>query len=100
LPNPDGALRANMFATAKIAAPLGRNAVLVPDAALQDLNGQTAVFIPSGAGHFTRQAVRTGVSSGGFTEIVEGLKADTQVVTDGSYWLKATFLQNAIPDEG
>jgi cobalt-zinc-cadmium efflux system membrane fusion protein len=100
LPNPDGALRANMFATAKIASPLGRNAVLVPDAALQDLNGQTVVFVPSGAGHFDKQAVRTGVSSGGFTEVVEGLKANTQVVTDGSYWLKADFLQNAIPDEG
>jgi membrane fusion protein, heavy metal efflux system len=31
VPNPDGALRANMFATANIASPLGRDAVLVPD---------------------------------------------------------------------
>jgi cobalt-zinc-cadmium efflux system membrane fusion protein len=94
LPNPDGALRANMFAAAKIAAPLGRNAVLVPDEALQTEGEQTVVFIPSGAGHFNKQVVRTGVSSGGFTEVVEGLKADTQVVTSGSYWLKADFLQN------
>ena len=94
LPNPEGALRANMFATAKIAAPLGRNAVLVPDEALQTEGEQTVVFIPSGAGHFNKQVVRTGVSSGGFTEVVEGLKADTQVVTSGSYWLKADFLQN------
>jgi len=100
LPNPDGALRANMFATANIASPLGRDAVLVPDSALQDVDGQTAVFIPSGAGHFAKQVVRTGVSSGGFTEIIEGVKAGTQVVTNGSYWLKADFLQNAIPDEG
>jgi cobalt-zinc-cadmium efflux system membrane fusion protein len=100
LPNPDGALRANMFASARISSPLGRNAVLVPDEALQDVNGQTMVFIPSGAGHFTRQVIRTGVSSGGFTEIVEGVKAGTQVVTEGSYWLKASFLQDAIPDEG
>jgi len=100
LPNPDGALRANMFVTATITAPLGRDAVLVPDAALQDVDGHTVVFIPSGTRHFIRQTVRTGVSSGGFTEVVEGLKADTPVVTDGSYWLKADFLQNTIPDEG
>jgi cobalt-zinc-cadmium efflux system membrane fusion protein len=100
VPNPDGALRANMFATANIAAPLGRDAVLVPDAALQDVDGQTAVFIPSGTGHFTRQVVHTGVSSGGFTEILDGVTAGKQIVTDGSYWLKADFLQNAIPDEG
>jgi cobalt-zinc-cadmium efflux system membrane fusion protein len=98
--NPDGALRANMFATASIASPLGRDAVLVPDAALQDLNGQTTVFIPSGSGHFTRHAVRTGTSSGGYTEVVEGVTAGTPIVADGSYWLKADFLQNAIPDEG
>jgi cobalt-zinc-cadmium efflux system membrane fusion protein len=100
LPNSDGALRANMFAAAKIASPLGHNAVLVPDAALQDVAGQTVVFIPSGAGHFNKQSVRTGVSSGGFTEVIDGLKAGAQVVTDGSYWLKADFLQNTIPDEG
>jgi membrane fusion protein, heavy metal efflux system len=58
------------------------------------------VFIPSSAGHFTRQVVRTGVSSGGFTEVLDGVAAGTRIVTDGSYWLKADFLQNAIPDEG
>ncbi|CAB3804436.1 efflux RND transporter periplasmic adaptor subunit [Pararobbsia alpina] len=100
VPNPSGALRINMFATVDIAAPLDRNAVLVPDAALQDVNGQTAVFIPAGAGRFTWHVVRTGVSSGGFTEVVEGVTADTPVVTDGSYWLKAGLLQNSIPDEG
>jgi membrane fusion protein, heavy metal efflux system len=100
IPNPDGALRVNMFATLDIAAPLNRNAVLVPDAALQDVNGQTTVFIPTGTGRFTGHVVRTGVSSGGFTEVVEGVTADTRVVTDGSYWLKAALLQNSIPDEG
>jgi cobalt-zinc-cadmium efflux system membrane fusion protein len=64
------------------------------------VDGQTAVFIPSGTGHFTRQVVHTGVSSGGFTEILDGVTAGEQIVTDGSYWLKADFLQNAIPDEG
>lgn len=100
VPNTDGALRANMFATANIASPLGRSAVLVPDEALQDVDGKTAVFIPSSAGHFTKQIVRTGMSSDGFTEVVDGLAAGTRIVTGGSYWLKADFLQNAIPDEG
>jgi cobalt-zinc-cadmium efflux system membrane fusion protein len=99
VPNPDGALRANMFASVNIASALGRSGVLVPDSALQDVNGQSEVFVPSGARSFTRHAVRIGLSSGGFTEI-EGLPAGTQVVTDGSYWLKAGFLQSAIPDEG
>jgi cobalt-zinc-cadmium efflux system membrane fusion protein len=100
LPNNDAALRANMFATVDIEAPLGHDSVLVPDAALQDVNGQTAVFVPAGNGHFTWHAVRTGFAAKGMTEIVSGVPAGTSVVTDGSYWLKAALLKDAIPDEG
>lgn len=99
VPNADGALRANMFATVDIQAPLGRDAVLVPDAALQDVNGKTGVFTLSSKGHFVWHAVHTGVEGGGLTEIVDGVPANTLVVTDGSYWLKAALLQGAIPNE-
>lgn len=100
LPNADGALRANMFGTVAIAAPLDHAAVLVPEAALQDVNGQTAVFVPAGKGRFAWRAVRAGETSNGMTEIVSGVASGTPVVADGSYWLKAALLQGAIPDEG
>jgi cobalt-zinc-cadmium efflux system membrane fusion protein len=100
VPNADGALRVNMFVTADIASPVGRNAVLVPNSALQDVNGHSAVFTPDGNGHFTWHAVTLGLSSDGFTEIQDGLSAGAQIVTDGSYWLKATLLAQTIPDEG
>ncbi|WP_323043398.1 efflux RND transporter periplasmic adaptor subunit [Paraburkholderia sp.] len=100
LPNGDGALRANMFGTVEIQAPLGRDTMLVPDAALQDVNGQTAVFIPSGNGRFTWRAVRTGYATDGMTQILSGLAAGTSVVADGSYWLKAALMKGTIPDEG
>ncbi len=100
LANPDGALRADMFAEVHIAVPLGHDALLVPDAALQDVNGQTGVFTAASNGRFVWHAVHTGFESDGQTEIVDGVTAGTQVVTDGSYWLKAALLQDAIPDEG
>jgi cobalt-zinc-cadmium efflux system membrane fusion protein len=100
LPNADGALRANMFGTVEIAAPLDHDAVLVPEAALQDVNGQTAVFVPAGKGRFVWRAVHAGETSNGMTEIVSGVASGTPVVADGSYWLKAALLQGAIPDEG
>ena len=90
VPNPDGALRVNMFANATIAAPLAASAVLVPAAALQNINGQKAVFSPAGNGHFTWHAVQPGLSSGGFTQILSGIAPGTPVVTGGSYWLKAS----------
>ncbi len=100
VPNPDGALRANMFATVDIKSPLGRDGIMVPDAALQDIDGKPAVFTPAGPGHFDRHFVRLGLRSGGFTEIVEGLAAKATVVTDGSFWLKAALMQSSIPDAG
>jgi membrane fusion protein, heavy metal efflux system len=100
VPNPDGALRVNMFGTVEIASPVGHEAVLVPDASLQDVNGQKAVFVPDGTGRFVWRPVRTGITSGGFTEVDQGLMAGTKVVTDGSFWLKAVLLRSTIPDEG
>jgi membrane fusion protein, heavy metal efflux system len=100
LPNGDSALRANMFGTVDIQVPLGGNTTLVPDAALQDVNGETAVFIPSGTGHFAWRAVRTGYATDGMTQIVSGLSAGASVVADGSYWLKAALMKGTIPDEG
>jgi membrane fusion protein, heavy metal efflux system len=100
VPNADGALRINMFANATIAAPLNRSAVLVPDSALQNVNGQPAVFSPTGNGNFAWHMVHPGLSTGGYTQILSGINPGTSVVTDGSYWLKATLMQTTIPDEG
>jgi cobalt-zinc-cadmium efflux system membrane fusion protein len=100
VPNPDGALRANMFATVDIQSPLGRDGIIVPDAALQDIDGKPVVFTAAGPGRFERHVVRLGLHSDGFTEIVEGLPANSPVVTGGSFWLKATLTQSSIPSEG
>jgi membrane fusion protein, heavy metal efflux system len=100
VPNPDGALRINMFARTSIISPVGRDAVQVPSSALQDVNSQTVVFIPTTPGHFTWHAVQTGLVANGQTQISGGLAAGTAVVTDGSYWLKAALMQSTIPDEG
>ncbi|MDR3538997.1 MAG: efflux RND transporter periplasmic adaptor subunit [Acetobacteraceae bacterium] len=100
VPNPDGALRANMFATASIEVPLGRSGVLVPDSALQDVNGDTVVFTPAGTGHFTWHVVHTGQHTGAFTELLDGLPGKIDVVGDGSFWLKAALMQSTIPGDG
>ena len=98
--NPDGALRVNMFATATIISPQGRDAILVPSSAVQDVNGQSVVFIPTGHGQFAWRAVHTGLIANGQTQITDELAADTPVVADGSYWLKAALTQSTIPSEG
>jgi membrane fusion protein, heavy metal efflux system len=100
IPNPDGALRVNMFATVTILSPQGGDAVLVPSESLQDVNGQSVVFIPTGDRQFAWRAVRTGPAANGKTQIASGLAAGTPVVGEGSYWLKAALMQSTIPDQG
>jgi membrane fusion protein, heavy metal efflux system len=100
IPNPDGALRVNMFATVTILSPQGGDAVLVPSESLQEVNGQSVVFIPTGDRQFAWRAVRTGPVANGKTQIASGLAAGTPVVGEGSYWLKAALMQSTIPDQG
>jgi cobalt-zinc-cadmium efflux system membrane fusion protein len=100
VPNPDGALRVNMFATATIQSPQGGDAVLVPSSSLQEVNKQSVVFVPAGDGQFAWRPVHTGLVANGKTQITSGLAAGTPVVGEGSYWLKAALMQSTIPDQG
>ena len=65
IPNPDGALRVNMFASVTILSPQGGDAVMVPSESLQEVNGQSVVFIPTGDRQFAWRAVRTGPVANG-----------------------------------
>jgi membrane fusion protein, heavy metal efflux system len=100
VPNPDDALRVNMFASVTILSPQGDDGVLVPSESLQEVNGQSIVFIPTGDRQFAWRAVRTGLVANGHTQITSGLAAGTPVVGEGSYWLKAALTQSTIPDQG
>jgi cobalt-zinc-cadmium efflux system membrane fusion protein len=100
VPNLDGALRVNMFATVTILSPQGGDAVLAPSESLQEVNGQSVLFIPTGDRQFAWRAVHTGLVANGKTQITSGLATGTPVVVQGSYWLKAALMQSTIPDQG
>ena len=100
VPNPDGALRVNMFTTVTILSPQDGDAVLVPSSSLQEVNKQSVVFVPTGDGRFAWRAVHTGLVANGKTQVTSGLAAGTPVVGEGSYWLKAALMQSTIPGQG
>jgi membrane fusion protein, heavy metal efflux system len=100
VPNPDGALRVNMFTTVTILSPQDGDAVLVPSSSLQEVNKHSVVFVPTGDGQFAWRPVHTGLVANGKTQVTGGLAAGTPVVGEGSYWLKAALMQSTIPDQG
>ncbi|MDD5349991.1 MAG: efflux RND transporter periplasmic adaptor subunit [Chthoniobacteraceae bacterium] len=92
VPNPGRLLKANLFAQARIFLPGNENAVLVPDSAIQRVEGNTMVFVQKGPDLFDARAVRLGVRSGGQVELAEGLQPGEQVVVAHGYPLKSQLL--------
>ena len=84
-PNPSGLLVPGMLLHVQIANGQ-RQAVSVPEAAVQSVGDQSYVYVVAHQGERTiaqQVEVDPGVNSGGFVEIRSGLKADVQVVADG-----------------
>ena len=92
MPNPDGVLKANLFAKARILIPGNEHAVLVPNSAIQRVEGNVMVFVKKEADLFEARAVRMGARFDGRVELVEGLKAGEPVVTAHGYPLKSQLL--------
>ncbi|WP_295637194.1 efflux RND transporter periplasmic adaptor subunit [uncultured Methylibium sp.] len=96
VPNKDGRLKPEMFASATIETGQARAPALsVPSGAVMLLQGQPTVFLAENGGYQPRP-VETGEKSGGRTVVTSGLKAGDQVVAEGAYALKARLLKSQI----
>ena len=93
--NPDGALRAGMFVDVTLSSDRGRDDVVVPAAAVQRVGDKRVVFTPIGGDRFQSHDIATGVEQQDSVEVRHGLHAGDEVVTQGSFELKA-LLQKAM----
>lgn len=99
VPNPNGLLKPEMYAAAEIEGPGKRQRILVPTAAVQDLNGARAVFVKTSDSHFEVRPVETARVIAGSTEIASGLEPGEQVVVKGSFVLKSELLRGSLEEE-
>lgn len=94
--NADGRLKPEMFATATIeAAGDKRDVMTLPDAAIVLLEGKPSIFVFE-QGVYEAREVETGERIGGRTVLKSGVKAGDQVVTEGTYALKARKLKSQL----
>jgi multidrug efflux pump subunit AcrA (membrane-fusion protein) len=98
VPNPQGQLKPEMYATASLRGGARRSGLFVPDEAVQELNGVPSVFVRRAQTRFEARPVRTGQDVEGEAEILEGLNAGDSVVVRGSFLLKSQMLKSAIQD--
>ena len=96
VPNADGRLKPEMFATATIEA-VGekREAIALPDAAIVLLEGKPTIFVFE-QGAYTAREVEPGERIAGRTVLKSGVKPGDQVVTEGAYALKARKLKSQL----
>ncbi len=91
LPNSDGTLRENMYATVAMdtSTPVGRPLVVVPDSAVIDSGTRQVVLIAEGQGRFEPRTVHVGVHGDGRAQILDGVKPGEQVVVDANFLIDA-----------
>ncbi len=97
VPNSDGRLKPEMFATAAIGTGGSVKALLVPEGAVLLLQGQPTVFVAESGG-FEPRAVEVGERTQGYAVLKSGVVAGENVVVSGAYALKARLLKSQIGD--
>lgn len=91
-------LRPEMYADAEIAMGGTETGIFVKQEAIQDLNGQSVVFVKTGDGTFTLRNVETGVARDGMRLIVSGVREGEQVVVAGGFLLKSKLLEASLTE--
>jgi RND family efflux transporter MFP subunit len=96
LANPGQLLKIGMFLNVAFATmgPSEVTTPIVPRIAVQNINNQQVVFVATKDSNvFGMRAVRLGVEANGFFPVLEGLTVGEQIVTDGSFLLRAEWLK-------
>ena len=99
VPNRDGRLKPEMYATVDIGERESKTVTVLPSSAVQTINGQASVFVKEGDGRFTQKPVVLGADRDGVIEVREGVRPGDIVVTAGAFVLKSELLKSAMGGE-
>jgi cobalt-zinc-cadmium efflux system membrane fusion protein len=90
--NENDLLKPKMFARMKIL--VGRQEVLaIPVASIQDTRTCKVVYVPAGANTYEERKVKLGTQYDNYVEVLDGLHQGEQVVTEGSFDLRAAAVR-------
>ena len=97
--NPDRHLKPGMFVEVALPAETLRDVLSVPAAALQEIDGQTILFVYKGGDRFERRNVSVGATSDDRVQILAGLKPGESVAVAGGFALKSEMLKELMTDD-
>ena len=84
LDNRDEKLKPDMYANVELRINLGRRLAIPQEAVIE--SGQTqVVFLHLGGGKLEARIIKTGVKTGEWSEVLEGLKEGEHIVTSANF---------------
>jgi len=89
--NPDHRLKPNMFATAILESAVGNGprGLVLPNDAVQEMDGRSVVFVQEEPGRFVPRAVTVGERSAELALVTSGIQAGEPTVVEGAFALKS-----------
>ena len=98
LPNRDGRWCPGLFVEGRITVEETEVAILVPKSALQNMDGETVVFVEEGK-DFRAQPIEVGRANDTSVEVLSGLLPGQKYASKGGFVFKAELLKGAFGDE-
>ena len=100
LDNKLGKLRIGNFTKTVIATGAPKKTLAIPEISVVEDAGKAIAFVMIEGESFERRALRVGIRSNGWVEVLEGVKAGEHVVTKGAYEVKLASASGAVPAHG
>ena len=97
--NPGLALKPGMFVTARIATGRTRQAIVVSEAAVQELGGRKVVFVALSDSEFVARPVEVRPLGGDLVEVTSGLQPGEPVAVHGAFLIKSQALKGELGEE-
>jgi RND family efflux transporter MFP subunit len=96
-PNPGNILRPGQFGRTRVVSDTKKGALLVPEEAVTELQGNYQIAVVSGDNKVSIRPVKVGERLGGMWEITEGLKPGERVIVQGAQRVREGAVVTAKP---
>src|SRR3989338_3396519 len=99
--NEEHLIKFGMFVTGKILVPIAEKAIVIPVESVQEINGQSVIFVPNGdePDKFKIIPIKIGRKTDTALEVLEGIKGGEKLAGKGSYYLKAELQKGELEED-
>lgn len=98
-PNPERILRPNQYGKARLVTELKEDAVLIPQRAVQEIQGLYSVMVVKADSTVEQRMVKAGERTGNLRIVETGIKPGEKIIVEGAQRVKPGMQVSAKPDK-